>query len=154
MYHPKKHKLHFVFDCGASYLGASLNDQLLQGPDLTSTLIGVITRFLQEPVAIMADVEAMFHQVKVSPEDADLLQFLWWPDGEIDKDLLEYRMVVHLFGATSSPSCASYTLRWCAEDNRDLFDTTVVNTVLQNFDVDDCIKSVSSEAWLCSCAKT
>lgn len=51
-------------------------------------------------MAIMADVEAMFHQVKVPPEDADLLRFLWWPDGDICKDLVEYRMVVHLFGAT------------------------------------------------------
>lgn len=77
LYHPKKKKLHVVFDCGASYQGASLNIRLLQGPDLTSTLIGVITRFRQEPVAIRADVEAMFQQVKIPPEDADLLRFLW-----------------------------------------------------------------------------
>ncbi|KAF0031564.1 hypothetical protein F2P81_016119 [Scophthalmus maximus] len=43
-----------------------LNEQLLQEPNLTSTLVGVITRFTQEEVAVMADIEAMFHQVKVS----------------------------------------------------------------------------------------
>ncbi len=58
VYHPKKHKLCVVFDCGASYQGVTLNEQLLQEPDLTSTLIGVITRFRQEPVATIADVEA------------------------------------------------------------------------------------------------
>ena len=41
----KKLKLRVVFDCGATYGGASLNAELLQGPDLTSSLIGVLTRF-------------------------------------------------------------------------------------------------------------
>ncbi|KAK5916218.1 hypothetical protein CgunFtcFv8_011226 [Champsocephalus gunnari] len=77
VYHPKKHNIFVVFDCSASYLGTALNEQLLQGPDLNSTLIGVINRFRQEPVATIADVEAMFHQVKVPREDADLLRFLW-----------------------------------------------------------------------------
>lgn len=71
----------------------------------------------------MADIEAMFHQVKVPQEDSDLLLFLWWPGGDVNEQLVEYKMIVHLFGATSSPSCASYALRQCAEDNRDLFDS-------------------------------
>ncbi|KAK2907800.1 hypothetical protein Q8A73_008873 [Channa argus] len=144
VYHPKKLKLRVVFDCGASYQGTSLNEQLLQGPNLTSTIIGVLTRFRQEPVTIVADVEAMFHQVKVSSADADLLRFLWWPDGDVSRPMAEYRMEVHLFGATSSPSCASYALRRCAEDNTHLFDDCTVNTVLRNFYVDDCLKSVET----------
>ncbi|KAJ8408788.1 hypothetical protein AAFF_G00246060 [Aldrovandia affinis] len=98
VYHPKKLKIRLVFDCGASYQGTTLNVQLLQGPDLTSTLLGVITRFRQEEVAIIANMEAMFHQVKVPDEDADLLRFLWWPSSDISQDLVEYRMTMHLFG--------------------------------------------------------
>lgn len=145
VYHPKKRKLRVVFDCGASYQGTTLNKQLLQGPDMTSSLIGVLTRFREEQVALMADVESMFHQVKVPPEDADLLRFLWWPDGDVSQELQEYRMEVHLFGATSSPSCACYALKRCAEDNKSSFDAIVVDTVLCNFYVDDCLKSVASE---------
>ncbi|KAI4884310.1 hypothetical protein NFI96_008914, partial [Prochilodus magdalenae] len=144
VYHPKKHKIRVVFDCGASFQGTSLNEQLLQGPNLTNTLIGVLTRFRQEPLAVMADVEAMFHQVKVPADDADLLRFLWWPGGDVNQNLEEYRMEVHLFGATSSPSCASYALRRCAEDNKHIFDASVVNTVLHNFYIDDCLTSVAS----------
>lgn len=104
VYHPKKHKLRVVFDCGASYQGTSLNPHLLQGPDLTNSLVGVLTRFRQKGIAFMTDIEAMFHQVKVPEDDSDLLRFLWWRDGNVSNELEEYKMVVHIFGATSSPS--------------------------------------------------
>ncbi|KAL4008509.1 hypothetical protein ACER0C_002361 [Sarotherodon galilaeus] len=70
--HPQKKTLRVVFDCGAMYQGVSLNSKLLQGPDLTSTLIGVLTRFRKEPVVIAADIKAMFHQVKIPEEDRDI----------------------------------------------------------------------------------
>lgn len=135
-----------VFDCGASFQGIILNNQLLQGPDLTSTLLSVIMRFRQEVVGFMVDVEAVFHQVRVPAEDADLLRFLWWPSGDIKQDITEYRMRVHiLFCATSCPSCAAFALWECARDNRGQYNDTSVDTVLRNFYVDDCLKSVCSE---------
>ena len=72
----KPGKVRIEFDFSAKYRGSSLNDKLLQGPDLTNSLVGVLTRFRQEAVALMADVEAMFHQVKVVPEDCNALRFL------------------------------------------------------------------------------
>ncbi|KAI2668803.1 hypothetical protein H4Q32_005610 [Labeo rohita] len=110
VYHPRKGKLQVVFDCGAEFKGTSLNGQLLQGPNLTSSLIGVLLRFRQEPVAFMTDVRAMFYQVRVTSEDKDFLRFLWWPNGDVTQDIIEYRMTVHLFGAVSSPSCACFAL--------------------------------------------
>ncbi len=56
VYHQKKNKICVVFDCNASYQGFSLNSQLLQGPNLTNTFIGVLTRFREEPIAMMADI--------------------------------------------------------------------------------------------------
>ena len=61
VYHPKKsEKIRVVFDCSVEFAGECLNRQLLQGPDLTNNLIGVLC---QEPVALTCDVEGMFHQV-------------------------------------------------------------------------------------------
>ncbi|XP_072041448.1 uncharacterized protein [Amphiura filiformis] len=89
----------------------------------------------------MADIQAMFNQVKVPTKDRDLLRFLWWPEGNISKPLEEFRMTTHLFGATSSPACANYALRCVAEEA----DEAVKDTVQKNFYVDDCLKSTSSE---------
>lgn len=54
-------------------------------------------------------------------------------------------MVVHLFGATSSASCANFALRRTAEDNKTRSSPEVVKTVLNNFYVDDCLKAVNNE---------
>ncbi|XP_028394892.1 uncharacterized protein LOC114519037 [Dendronephthya gigantea] len=146
VFHPQKpEKIRVVFDCSAKYRDTSLNDQLLQGPDLTNTLVGVLTRFREEPVAMMADIEAMFYQVRVPSSDCDALRFLWWPDGDLSKDPEEYEMRVHLFGGASSPSCANFALKRTAKDNQAEFDPKVIETVERNFYVDDCLKSVSEE---------
>ena len=44
-----------------------------QGPDLTHSLVGVLSRFRQERLALMSDIEAMFHQVRVRPCDIYVL---------------------------------------------------------------------------------
>ena len=144
--HPAKpEKLRVVFDCAARYHDTGLNDTLLQGPDLTNSLFDVLTRFRQEPVAFTADVEAMFLQVMVPDEQRNYLRFLWWPGGDETKPIQELRMTRHLFGATSSPSCANYALRRTGEDHRDGFGEEVVETLKRNFYVDDVVKATASE---------
>ena len=144
--HPQKpEKARIVFDCAAKFQNTSLNDQLLQGPDYTNSLVGVLLRFRQERVAVMADVEKMFHQVNVKQEDRESLRFLWWPEGELSKEPVAHQMTVHLFGATSSPSCCTYALRKTAEDNQREFSKDVLDTVERNFYVDDCLKSLPTK---------
>ncbi|XP_072174663.1 uncharacterized protein [Diadema setosum] len=126
--HPrKKDKVRVVLDCAARYGGTSLNEQLLQGPDLTNNLVGVLTRFRQEQVAIVADVQSMFHQVRVPPRDRNAMRFLWWKDGDLAQEPAEYCMTT-------------------AEDNRGHFNEEVINTVKRNFYVDDCLKCVKDRA--------
>jgi hypothetical protein len=93
----------------------------------------------------MADIEGMFHQVRTTPNDYDALRFLWWPNNDPNTEPDEYQMLVHLFGATSSPSCANFALRKMAEDNANEFVPSIVDIVKKNFYVDDCLKSVSDE---------
>ena len=138
----KPGKVRVVFDCSAKHCGKSLNDVVMQGPDLTNKLVGVLLRFRQERVAIMTDIQSMFHQVRVTPRDRDLLRFLWWRDGDLDCEPSVCRMKVHLFGGVWSPSCCNFVLRRAAEDHRGQYDQDVVDTILNSFYVDDCLKSV------------
>lgn len=94
----------------------------------------------------MADIEAMYYQVKVPEEDTDLMRFLWWPEGNIEQDMEEYKMTVHLFGATSSPTCANYALRRTAQNNSVKSSPEAVDTMLKNFYNDDCLKSIKNAA--------
>lgn len=113
----KPEKTRVVFDCAAEIQGKSLNKSVLQGPDLLNKLLGVLIRFRQERYAVMGDIEAMFHQVKVSPKDRDALRFLWWKDNDMNSTIEEFRMSVHLFGGVWSPSCACYAIQRTALDN-------------------------------------
>ena len=72
VYHCKKpDKIGVVVNCSAQFRGTSLNNELFQGPDLTNSLLGVLIRFCQEPVAIVADVQSVFLQVRVPEEDQE-----------------------------------------------------------------------------------
>ena len=72
VYHPNKPgKSRVVFDCSAEFDGRSLNKELLTGPDLTNQVVWVLTRFRQNSIAFMADIEAMYCQV-MSRTSADL----------------------------------------------------------------------------------
>ena len=139
VYHPKKpEKIRVVFDCSATYMGQSLNKHLLQGPDLTNSLVGVLCRFRQEAIAFMCDLEAMFHQFKVAEKDRDFLRFYWWENGDTTKK------PVHLFGAASSPGCSNFGLKRAANDYESEFGSDAANFIRNDFYVDDGLKSVAT----------
>ena len=149
----KPGKVRVVNDGAAEYRGVSLNKALRSGPDLLNSLVGVLIRFRTNKVAVSADVEGMFHQVRVKPEDADALRFLWKDDITSDEDPEVYQMCVHVFGATDSPTCANYALQKTARDNANEFDPLTVESGLKAFYVDDLLKSVHSVKTAISLAK-
>ena len=92
-------KFRVVFDCSARFGGTSLNDQLMHGPDLTNTVVGVLLRFRKSPIALVGDIKGMFSQVLVDENDRDALRFLWFKDGDLQQQPIEYRVRSHVFGA-------------------------------------------------------
>ena len=150
LHHPVTHplkpeKVRVVFDCAAQFPHTSFNRQLLQGPDLTNSIVGVLTRFPQEFVGLVADTQAMFHQVRVEPRDCDALRLLWWP-GDLSAELTEYRMVKHLFGTTSSPSVVNLCLKKTAEVDGG-WNSEVANVIKRNMYVDYLMKSTETTAY-------
>lgn len=143
--HPKKpKKCRIVFDCAAKFRGSSLNDHVHQGPDLANKLVGVLLRFRQGKFGFMADIEAMFNQVRVSPKDRDVLRFLWYEDCDTSKPPKVFRMTTNLFGGVWSPSCANFALQKIAEEHSEMYPDEVISTILRNFYVDDCLRSLDN----------
>ena len=146
VYHSTKpEKIRVVFDCSARYQNRCLNDELLQGPDLTNQLVGVHLRFRKETVPFTGDIETMFYQIRIPESQRSYLRFLWWPSGNTDIAPEEFEMCVHTFGAISSPSCANFTLKQAAADSAQMFGEDASRTIHRDFYVDDLLKSCKNE---------
>ncbi|KAK3544057.1 hypothetical protein QTP86_000869 [Hemibagrus guttatus] len=133
-------KFCIVFNCSHQYQGQSLNQYLLPGPTLSASLLGVLIRFREHPVAVSGDIKAMFHQVRLLPEDRPLLHFLW-RDLKMDEapKILEWQVLP--FGATSSPCCATYALQRHVRQHPQM-DEAIQFSVERCFYVDNCLQSL------------
>jgi hypothetical protein len=76
VYNPcKPGKIRVVFVYSACYQGVSLKIELLHGPDLNNSLLDVLLRFRADAVAVMTDVEQIFHSFVVKEEHWNYLRF-------------------------------------------------------------------------------
>ena len=137
----KPGKVRRVCNAASKFRGISLNDNLLTGPDLLQNLIGIFFRFREQKIAITADIEAMFLQVKVPPEDCKVLRFLWRDNP--NEPIKVYEFGRHIFGAKSLPTCANFALQQVAKDNAHE-SPQITKLIMRNFYMDDFVKSVTS----------
>ena len=137
----QKGNVRIVFDCAAKFHGKSLNSELMQGPDLSNSLVGVLLNFRKDQIALVSDIKSMFNQVRVSEGDCNALRFLFWEDRDMTVPT-EMMMKTQLFGATSSPSICCFALRHTANQNRHAFSEETVKTVYNSFYIDDLLTSV------------
>lgn len=61
--------MRLVWDAAAKIGKCSLNTFLLKGPDLVPSLLGILLRLRQHRVAYTGDIEKMFNQIQITPED-------------------------------------------------------------------------------------
>ena len=88
----------------------------------------------EKPVAVISDIESIFHQVLVPEKDRSLLRLLWWENHDISGKILDF---VHVFEGTSSPSCFNYALKKTALENKSNYHPELALTLKRNFYVDD-----------------
>nr|VZI18874.1 unnamed protein product [Spirometra erinaceieuropaei] len=135
VFHPTKpNKMRVVIDCATKFYGTFLNDQLLSGPDMTNSLIGILSGFRQKKVSIMADIESIFHQGRVSEKDRDVLRVPWWTNGDLSQPPKEYRMTEHLFEDTSSSSGATFALSRAITNGAESYEKNAPEEVKLNCD--------------------
>lgn len=70
----KPDKPRLVFDAAAKYQGVCLNDVLHSGPVMLIDLHDLRIMFRQNPVAVSMDVEKMFLQIRVRPQNQSVLR--------------------------------------------------------------------------------
>ena len=140
---PNKKDVRIVFDAAAKVSGMSLNDALLTGPDLNKSLVSVLMKFRENPIAVVGDIKEMFLQVAIREEDRNAQRFLWRGqnfDGPIEHCVME-RM---LFGAACSPTIAQFIKnKNCHEMESQ--DARVTRAILDRHYVDDYIDCFHTE---------
>ena len=139
----KPGKWRLVFDAASKCQGVSLNDKLIQGPDLLNPLPVVLFKFRQKKVAFTADIKDFFHRILIRPEDSCAQRFLWrGMDRDRPPDVME--MSVMVFGAVSSPFCAQFVRNKNAERFTKDFPEAVDGIVNKHYidDYLDCADSV------------
>ncbi|XP_033314653.1 uncharacterized protein LOC117213415 [Bombus bifarius] len=132
-------KLRVVFDGSApTTTGVSLNDVLHTGPKLQDDLFFILLRFRSHQYVITGDVEKMYRQFLVRPEDRKFQQILWRnSDGEVDT----YQLNTVTFGLSAAPDLAIRCLKQLADDGGHRYPRAA--TVLQrDFYVDDVLTGV------------
>ena len=95
----------------------------------------------------MADIQDMFYQLKVPEKWRLFLRFLWWNESNLDSEIADHEMCVHLFGAVFSPSSINYALRKAAIDNSSCCGNDPAAAIMKNLYVDDLLKSVEDEEY-------
>ena len=133
----KTGKIRRVANAASNYRGQSLNSNLLTGPDLLNSLLGIMLRFCEHPVAILADIESMFMQTAVKQEDQSAHRFLW----SKNKFIMQYQFTRLIFGATCSPSMTIFVLNQCAKDNAEKFPKAFA-AITRQFSMDDYVHSL------------
>uniref|UniRef100_A0A2S2N7B6 Integrase catalytic domain-containing protein n=1 Tax=Schizaphis graminum TaxID=13262 RepID=A0A2S2N7B6_SCHGA len=102
-------KLRVVFDGSApTSSGLSLNDVMLRGPIVQSSLFSILLRFRVHKIALTADVEKMYRQILVTPKDCQL-QRIWYRPSPSEL-LREYSLRTITYGTKSAPYLATRSL--------------------------------------------
>ncbi|XP_011871024.1 PREDICTED: uncharacterized protein LOC105563753, partial [Vollenhovia emeryi] len=108
-------KLRVVFNGStATSSGDSLNRHLLVGPNLLPPLADVLLRWRVHRFVLATDIEKMYRQIMVHPEDRDLQRIVWRYNPQ--DELREYRLNTVTYGLACAPFLAMRVLRQLADD--------------------------------------
>ena len=108
----KTTKLRIVYDASAKTNSPSLNDCLYTGPKFGQNIMDIIIRFRVHRVALTGDIEKAFLMISVTPQDRDVLRFLWVDDVLKDVPSVQtYRFTRVVFVVSSSLFLLNATIK-------------------------------------------
>ncbi|XP_052739788.1 uncharacterized protein LOC128198408 [Bicyclus anynana] len=111
----KPGKLRIVYDASAKIKeNHSLNECLYRGPLMLEDLTGLLIKFRQHRIGIVADVEKAFLQLGLQEPDRDVTRFLWLKNinHRSPDNILYLRFCRVPFGVIASPFLLNATIRF------------------------------------------
>ncbi|UYV79361.1 hypothetical protein LAZ67_17002296, partial [Cordylochernes scorpioides] len=128
-------KLRVVFDASTkTTTQISLNDLLHVGPKLQNNIFNVLLKFRTNSVALVADIEKMYRQIRLHPDDIKY-QTILWRDCK-DLELQEYNLLTVTYGLACAPYLAIRTLHQIAHEVQ-VSNPRISKIIREDFYVDD-----------------
>ncbi|XP_062557054.1 uncharacterized protein LOC134221904 [Armigeres subalbatus] len=135
-------KLRVVFDGSAkTTTNHSLNDALLTGPVIQDDLLDLMLRFRKHPIALVADVEKMYRQIRIHPEDTCLQRVFWRFD--LSDPIEVYELQTVTYGLSPSSFLATRVIQKLAEDIGYRYEHAA-SKISKDFYMDDFISGADS----------
>lgn len=108
-------KLRNVFNCSAKADSTRmrLNDLLLKGPKLQTSITKLITSARIYEHVFSGDISKMFRQIAVRPEERDYFRILWRPSP--NENIKTYRHTTVTYGSESAPYLSIRTIHHVAD---------------------------------------
>lgn len=147
-HHAVTAKFRVVFNASAkTSSGASLNDTQLVGPTIQELLVNIIFRFRRFAVALSADVEKMFRQVRVDQRHQQWQRILW--RASPSEPLRTYELTTVTYGMACGPYNAIRAMQQCGRDNYKMVNdasraVAARDSIEKDFYVDDYLASTAS----------
>lgn len=136
-------KFRVVFNASAkTSSGITLNETQLVGEKLQKNLFIILMNFRKFKFGIIADIEKMYRQVLVHPEDR-VYQKILWRENERDP-IRTYQLKTVTYGHACAPHCAIRALIQCASDHEKEFPMGA-RLVKNCFYVDDLLTGADNE---------
>jgi len=137
-------KLRVVFDASSrTSTGTSLNDSMLTGPRIQEDLFQILLRWRKHCVALTADIEKMYRQIKIISEHQQYQTILWRYSTE--EPIKEYTLTTVTYGTSSAPFLAVRTLQQLATDEKKNF-PRAADIATKDFYVDDLLTGADSSS--------
>ncbi|XP_070519743.1 uncharacterized protein [Cardiocondyla obscurior] len=113
-------RLRVVFNASARFKNSeSLNDVLLNGPNLLPALSDIISNWRRYQIAITTDIEKMYRQIEIHPEDRDYQRIIWRPSSLYE--YFDYKLNTITYGLCSAPYLANRVIKQLALDEANNF---------------------------------
>ena len=135
-------KIRVVFDGSTkSSSGISLNDALMVGPTVQEDLFTIYTRFRSFSFALTVDIEKMYRQVEVTPEDSSYQRILWRENSS--EPIKIYNLKTVTYGTASAPFLATRVLSQLSEDEG-FSHPFAAQVLIHDFYVDDLLTDAAT----------